>query len=344
MPRGIADANGDVQERQAYSAYGKPSFLTPVYGNRTESAFDWETLFSGYRLDKEVDLYHVRYRTLDVVIGAWLTRDPITQSAVDWNPFHSQEELNVYRYANNRPPSLLDYLGLCEEEPISISAKEEKESGDFDKKRDETPCTPISIEMTKGGLKPFIKRTRFKPDQPVYAPNKEGDPNDNPWLGRGGPGMKVGDRFPTDPARTPIRISLEWVLTFNGNPRNCTWGRNVVRPMDAFVTKAGGLRIPNSAVRHDPSLNTDYIVGNKVYMYDQPGRKLPVQPIQRYVFEVWAKSSDGKTRISKWYYVAPNGAPDERFYEVNTPTLYDPPPIKDFWEYGGQKPKPGTRF
>ena len=61
------DANGDVQERYAYSAYGTPVFLDSSFTSRTSSDFAWETLYAGYRYDAPTGLYAVRNRDTNTV-------------------------------------------------------------------------------------------------------------------------------------------------------------------------------------------------------------------------------------------------------------------------------------
>jgi hypothetical protein len=58
----LTDDSGAVDERYAYSAYGAARFLTPSFtpvGTGT-SAFDWETLYAGYRYEPATELFHVR--------------------------------------------------------------------------------------------------------------------------------------------------------------------------------------------------------------------------------------------------------------------------------------------
>jgi RHS repeat-associated protein len=74
---GLIDTAGDVQERNAYSAYGTPLFLTPSFGGRVSSSFDWETLYAGYRWETLTELFHVRHRVLNTVLGTWCQRDPL---------------------------------------------------------------------------------------------------------------------------------------------------------------------------------------------------------------------------------------------------------------------------
>jgi RHS repeat-associated protein len=73
----VTDTGGDVQERYAYSAYGVSLSLTPTFGNRAASSFDWESLYCGYRYETATGLFHVRNRVYLVTLGSWIQRDPI---------------------------------------------------------------------------------------------------------------------------------------------------------------------------------------------------------------------------------------------------------------------------
>lgn len=72
----IADASGGVQERYVFTPYGSPLFLSPSFGSRTSSSYDWETLYCGYRYRAGSGLYHVRNRFFHPSVGSWCQRDP----------------------------------------------------------------------------------------------------------------------------------------------------------------------------------------------------------------------------------------------------------------------------
>jgi len=98
----VIDETGTVLERYAYDSYGAPIFLTPTFGSRTASDYDWETLYAGYRWDTEVELYHVRYRVFHPLLGTWLQRDPISFAS----------GMNLYEYTNSHPLNEIDPSGL----------------------------------------------------------------------------------------------------------------------------------------------------------------------------------------------------------------------------------------
>ena len=98
----MIDASGEVQERYAYSAYGTPLFLTSGFVPQAGSSFDWETLYAGYRWETGTELFHVRHRVLNSVLGTWCQRDP-DESTIG---------ANLLAYAESRPPSSTDPYGL----------------------------------------------------------------------------------------------------------------------------------------------------------------------------------------------------------------------------------------
>jgi len=103
----ITDANGDVQERYAYTAYGQPVFLTPAFATRSSSDYDWRNLFAGYHIDTETLLYAVRFRVYHPTFGTWTHRDPIGYA----------DDFNLYRYVDSSPFDYVDPLGLQRNRP-----------------------------------------------------------------------------------------------------------------------------------------------------------------------------------------------------------------------------------
>ncbi len=43
----LSDTSGTVQERYAYSPYGVPNVLTPAFGVRVATLYDWEVRYGG---------------------------------------------------------------------------------------------------------------------------------------------------------------------------------------------------------------------------------------------------------------------------------------------------------
>ena len=172
--------------------------------------------------------------------------------------------------------------------------------------RQSAPC-PVSIEITAAGSKPVVTiNNRF---------NEDGTPKEehytNPWRDLGGEdsaSFNVGDQL-------GYRMALEWVITFNGKPSVGQWGRNKwsnsLEGPNFQVNKDGSVVLFNSGTEDDNQAMDDYILGNKVYMYNAPG--IPIFSTS-FIFEVWARSRDRE--ISNWYYV--NLGTGE-FWEINKP-------------------------
>ncbi len=98
----VLDPTGTMQERYNYAAYGTATFLTPTFGSRSSSSFDWETLYAGYRYDTATGLTVVRHRVYSATLGVWLQRDPIGDFVAG----------NLYRYTSIAPLAMTDPFGL----------------------------------------------------------------------------------------------------------------------------------------------------------------------------------------------------------------------------------------
>jgi RHS repeat-associated protein len=101
----ICNTVASILERYAYTAYGVVQFqsgiFVPLSGNI--SAYDWETLYCGYRYDSAVGLYLARYRWLFGLLGGWISRDWYRQGG---------QLTNRYSYVSSCPVSWTDPLGL----------------------------------------------------------------------------------------------------------------------------------------------------------------------------------------------------------------------------------------
>lgn len=99
----ISSANGDVQERYLYSAYGEADYYSASWMNLSTSSFNWTHLWSGYSLDLSSNLLTIRMRNMHFMLGNWTTQDPIT---------YTGGTANLYEYANSSPISITDPSGL----------------------------------------------------------------------------------------------------------------------------------------------------------------------------------------------------------------------------------------
>jgi RHS repeat-associated protein len=97
----IIDSTGTPTERYSYSAYGSVRVLTGAFGIRATTIYDWETTFSGYRLDASATLYFIRHRVYSWNFG-WLQRDPLGYA----------DTYNLYEYTSSNPTNATDSYGL----------------------------------------------------------------------------------------------------------------------------------------------------------------------------------------------------------------------------------------
>jgi RHS repeat-associated protein len=101
----LSDTTRTVQERYGYSAYGDGTVLTPTFGVRAGTLFDWEVRYAAYRWDEESGLYPVRNRHYNPPLGCWGSRDPLGLRA----------GMNLGSYVRCRPINRVDPLGtICQ--------------------------------------------------------------------------------------------------------------------------------------------------------------------------------------------------------------------------------------
>jgi RHS repeat-associated protein len=103
----LADVTDAIQERYVYPAYGVPTVLTPTFGSRLATLFDWEVLFAGYRWDAKSGLYQVRERYYEPPLGCWPSRDPLGFA----------DGMNPYQYVASRPIIFVDSRGTQIDKP-----------------------------------------------------------------------------------------------------------------------------------------------------------------------------------------------------------------------------------
>ena len=99
----IADTGGDVSRRYAYSAYGQPVFLRPIFVSYGGNVGKWEVLYTGQRYDRETGLYNYLNRYYHPDLGRFVSRAPIGYSAGS----------NLYEYVGDSPLRRTDPRGLA---------------------------------------------------------------------------------------------------------------------------------------------------------------------------------------------------------------------------------------
>jgi RHS repeat-associated protein len=96
----LADESGNVTDRYANTAFGKP--VSTGAANPTANAFRFSAQV-GYYLDPDTGEYYVRARSFSPLLARWLSEDPIEFSSGYSSP---------YCYAANNPIGIVDPSGL----------------------------------------------------------------------------------------------------------------------------------------------------------------------------------------------------------------------------------------
>jgi RHS repeat-associated protein len=99
----ICNVSGDVQERYMYDAFGKRNVFDADFTAKTGTTFNWNRAFTGQVIDIETSLMLYRERYYNVLLGRFVTRDPIN---------YEDDSCNIYRYIKNQSTSYVDSMGL----------------------------------------------------------------------------------------------------------------------------------------------------------------------------------------------------------------------------------------
>jgi YD repeat-containing protein len=81
----LLDNSGTVVERFIYDAFGTAAILTPSWGSRSSSLYDWVYLFQGGRQSLSLGLVHLRNREWGTNLGRWGNVDPTLFQGGDVN-------------------------------------------------------------------------------------------------------------------------------------------------------------------------------------------------------------------------------------------------------------------
>ncbi len=90
----LINGSGTVVERYAYDSFGKVTYMNASWTTIGSSAYGWQYLHQGGRLDASSGLYYFRNRDYSPTLGRWVTMDPIRYEAGG---------SNLYLYIKNNP-------------------------------------------------------------------------------------------------------------------------------------------------------------------------------------------------------------------------------------------------
>ena len=99
----LVDTTGAVQERYLYDPYGVAAVTDANYNPRSQSAFGWQYLHQGGRLDPVTGWYNFRNRDLIPTEGRWAERDPLGFGG---------GSLDLYGNEGSSPTNFVDPSGL----------------------------------------------------------------------------------------------------------------------------------------------------------------------------------------------------------------------------------------
>jgi RHS repeat-associated protein len=259
-------------------------------------------MYDGYYHDAETGLEFVNARYYSSDLGRFIARDPIGYEA---------GSLSLYQYVEGSPIGFTDPLGLESEEQCEYNClrsnpeyggmlraclKGCKNKGPATSCKDDgkTPgknvegdgCKPISITLTPVGTKVHVGS--------VHNPTNPASPYPSPFLGYGKPGARptLGNTVGISHANGIRHFNFEIVIEFNTDPMFCKWGRQILG------------RFGGGWSEDDPDWDSDYIIGHKVYMYDNPEL---TRFTTRRVFNVWAASADMSNMMVKKFIVKSDG-------------------------------------
>lgn len=98
----LTDKSGNIAERVAYDAYGKPTFFNSSSSEISQSVVGNHILFTGREYDSETQTYYFRARTQNAQLGRFIQKDPLL--------FY--DGMNDYAYVKNSPVHSTDPIGL----------------------------------------------------------------------------------------------------------------------------------------------------------------------------------------------------------------------------------------
>ena len=107
----LTDSSGEVVERVAYQAYGRPTFTNAAGTTLSSSAKAIRYSYTGREWDASLELHHFRARWMSGVSGRFCSKDPLGLAL---------DEFNLYCLNESNPFSFVDPSGLvCARPPFA---------------------------------------------------------------------------------------------------------------------------------------------------------------------------------------------------------------------------------
>jgi RHS repeat-associated protein len=145
----LVETSGAVVERFAYDAFGVFSVLTPAWGSRGSTSYDWIYLHQGGRWDLDGGVFSFRHREYSPELGRWMTNDPMGTSF----------SIMLYSFGGSNPVRWTDSLGLataeeCERAKVWVESSHwyENLAKQFSNKRCKLPEIKCEANLPAGAI------------------------------------------------------------------------------------------------------------------------------------------------------------------------------------------------
>jgi len=116
----LTTQTGSYHERIEYLPYGE----VWVEDAAINSNYSTPYKFTGKELDKETGLYYFGARYYDARVSRWISADPALALYLSGKPnggIYNPINIDVYRYAQNRPILFIDPNGMWEDKSITVA-------------------------------------------------------------------------------------------------------------------------------------------------------------------------------------------------------------------------------
>jgi RHS repeat-associated protein len=104
----IANTTGEIQQRLRYTAFGRPTHMSPDFTPSPANPTAWQVLLHGEYYDEDTKWSNYGYRYYSAMIGRWEKRDLINE----------RDNINLYCFVKNTPVAFFDAYGLQSTTPV----------------------------------------------------------------------------------------------------------------------------------------------------------------------------------------------------------------------------------